>query len=56
MAKEFAEYRPWKSWPQFDKGIGKYVGQKEIDRYTRYIFSEDALRVVAPQPITEPAD
>ena len=24
--REFAEYRPWKSWAQFDKEIGKYVG------------------------------
>ncbi len=26
MVREFAEYRPWKSWAQFDKEIGKYVG------------------------------
>ncbi|MCP3915899.1 MAG: hypothetical protein GY711_10125 [bacterium] len=25
MAHEFDEYRPWKSWKQFDKEIGKYV-------------------------------
>src|SRR6185436_4515847 len=25
MVREFAEYRPWKSWAQFDKEIGKYV-------------------------------
>ena len=25
MAREFAEYRPWKVWAQFDKEIGKYV-------------------------------
>ena len=31
MAREFAEYRPWKSWAQFDKEIGKYVGP-EADR------------------------
>src|SRR2546430_2237105 len=23
MAREFAEYRPWKTWTQFDKEIGK---------------------------------
>ena len=23
---EFMEYRPWKTWTQFDKEIGKYVG------------------------------
>jgi DNA uptake protein ComE-like DNA-binding protein len=38
MAKEFAEYRPWKSWLQFDKEIGKYVGQQETDRYKQYMF------------------
>ncbi|MGD0907059.1 MAG: hypothetical protein ABSA96_05730 [Candidatus Acidiferrales bacterium] len=38
MAKEFAEYRPWKSWGQFDKEIGKYVGQQETDRYKQYMF------------------
>jgi len=38
MAKEFAEYRPWKSWLQFDKEIGKYVGQQETDRFKQYMF------------------
>jgi len=38
MAKEFAEYRPWKTWPQFDKEIGKYVGQQEADRLKQYVF------------------
>lgn len=38
MAKEFAEYRPWKSWLQFDREIGKYVGQQETDRYKQYMF------------------
>jgi DNA uptake protein ComE-like DNA-binding protein len=32
MAREFAEYRPWKTWAQFDKEISKYVGQPETDR------------------------
>ena len=38
MAKEFAEYRPWKNWAQFDKEIGKYVGQQETDRFKQYVF------------------
>jgi DNA uptake protein ComE-like DNA-binding protein len=38
MAREFAEYRPWKSWAQFDKEIGKYVGQAETDRLKQYVF------------------
>jgi DNA uptake protein ComE-like DNA-binding protein len=38
MSAEFAEYRPWKTWTQFDKEIGKYVGQKETDRLKQYFF------------------
>jgi DNA uptake protein ComE-like DNA-binding protein len=38
MTKEFAEYRPWKTWAQFDKEIGKYVGQQETDRLKQYVF------------------
>jgi hypothetical protein len=33
-----AEYRPWKTWAQFDKEIGKYVGQQETDRLKQYVF------------------
>jgi len=54
MAREFAEYRPWKTWAQFDKEIGKYVGQAETDRLKQYVFipinlntasDEDILRI-----------
>jgi hypothetical protein len=38
MAREFMEYRPWKAWTQFDKEIGKYVGQQETDRLKQYVF------------------
>lgn len=38
MAREFAAYRPWKSWVQFDKEIEKYVGQQETDRLKQYVF------------------
>jgi DNA uptake protein ComE-like DNA-binding protein len=38
MAREFAEYRPWKSWAQFDKEIGKYVDRAETDRLKQYVF------------------
>lgn len=38
MVREFKEYRPWKSYAQFDKEIGKYVGQKETDRLKRYVL------------------
>jgi len=38
MVREFDEYRPWKTWAQFDKEIGKYVGQAETDRLKQYVF------------------
>ena len=38
MVREFMEYRPWKTWTQFDKEIGKYVGQQETDRLKQYVF------------------
>jgi DNA uptake protein ComE-like DNA-binding protein len=38
MSAEFAEYRPWKSWAQFDKEIGKYVGQTETDRFKQFMI------------------
>jgi len=37
MVGEFKEYRPWKSWEQFDKEIGKYVDAKEVARLKRYL-------------------
>ena len=38
MVREFGEYRPWKTWAQFDKEISKYVGQPETDRLKQYVF------------------
>jgi DNA uptake protein ComE-like DNA-binding protein len=38
MAREFAEYRPWRTWSQFDKEIGKYVDAKETARLAQYGF------------------
>ena len=38
MTREFPEYRPWKTWAQFDKEISKYVGQPETDRLKMYVF------------------
>lgn len=40
MVREFKEYRPWKSWAQFDREISKYVGQKETERLKRYVTIE----------------
>jgi len=38
MAHEFEEYRPWKSWAQFEKEIGKYVDEDEVARLQQYFF------------------
>jgi DNA uptake protein ComE-like DNA-binding protein len=38
MAREFAEYRPWKAWAQFNKEIGKYVNDQEVARLAQYAF------------------
>ena len=38
MAREFAEYRPWKTYAQFDKEISKYVGAQETARLAQYTF------------------
>ena len=38
MAAELMEYRPWKTWAQFDKEIGKYVGQQEVERLKQYVL------------------
>jgi len=38
MVREFAEYRPWRNYAQFDKEIGKYVGQEATDRLKQYSF------------------
>ena len=38
MAHEFEEYRPWKTFAQFDKEIGKYVPKAEVERLKTYTF------------------
>jgi DNA uptake protein ComE-like DNA-binding protein len=38
MVREFGEYRPWKSWAQFEREIGKYVDAKEVARLAQYAF------------------
>ncbi len=51
MAREFAEYRPWKTWAQFDKEISKYVGQPETDRLKQYVFIPVALNSATDETI-----
>ena len=38
MVHEFDEYRPWKSYAQFDKEIGKYVGADKTAQLAQYTF------------------
>ena len=38
MAREFAEYRPWKNYAQFDREIGKYVGAEATAKLAQYTF------------------
>jgi DNA uptake protein ComE-like DNA-binding protein len=39
MVREFPEYRPWRTWAQFDKEIGKYVGGAEnAQKLGQYTF------------------
>jgi DNA uptake protein ComE-like DNA-binding protein len=51
MAREFAEYRPWKTWGQFDKEISKYVGQPETDRLKQYVFIPVNLNTATDEDI-----
>lgn len=37
MIHEFEEYRPYSSMEQFRREIGKYVDEKEVARYERYV-------------------
>jgi len=37
MVREFKEYRPWTSFEQFRREIGKYVDAREVARLERYV-------------------
>ena len=47
MAHEFDEYRPWRNWAHFDKEIGKYVDQTEVERLKQYVFIPINLNTAA---------
>jgi DNA uptake protein ComE-like DNA-binding protein len=51
MAREFAEYRPWKTFAQFDKEIGKYVGAQETARLAQYCFIPVNLNTASDEDI-----
>lgn len=38
MVREFDEYRPWQSYAQFEKEIGKYVGAEQAARLAQFTF------------------
>lgn len=38
MVREFGEYRPWTSYAQFEKEIGKYVGAEQAARLAQFTF------------------
>ena len=41
MLHEFKEYRPYKHMAQFRKEIGKYVDEKEVARFERYVTIDE---------------
>jgi len=51
MVREFKEYRPWKTWAQFDKEIGKYVGPQETARLAQYAFIPVNLNTASDEDI-----
>ncbi|TWT41962.1 Helix-hairpin-helix motif protein [Phycisphaerae bacterium RAS1] len=51
MAREFAEYRPWKTWAQFDREIGKYVGEKETARLAQYCFIPMSVKTATDEQL-----
>ena len=51
MVHEFAEYRPWKSYVQFDKEIGKYVGAEKTAQLAQYTFIPIRLNTAADADI-----
>jgi DNA uptake protein ComE-like DNA-binding protein len=51
MQREFPEYRPWKTWAQFDKEISKYVGQPATDALKKYVFIPVRLNTATDEDI-----
>ena len=51
MAHEFEEYRPWRSFAQFNKEIGKYVGPAETARLAQYGFIPINLNTATDEDI-----
>ena len=51
MVHEFDEYRPWKSYAQFAKEIGKYVGAEGAPQLAQYTFIPVRLNTASDDDI-----
>ena len=51
MAREFAEYRPYKALAQFRREIGKYVDEAEVARLEQYVFLPINLNTASDEDI-----
>ena len=51
MVHEFDEYRPWKSYAQFAKEIGKYVGAEGAAQLAQYTFIPVRLNTASDDDI-----
>jgi DNA uptake protein ComE-like DNA-binding protein len=51
MAREFAEYRPWRTFAQFNREIGKYVDSTEVARLAQYVFIPVNLNTATDEDI-----
>jgi DNA uptake protein ComE-like DNA-binding protein len=51
MVREFDEYRPWTSYAQFEKEIGKYVGAEQTARLAQYTFIPVRLNTATDEDI-----
>jgi DNA uptake protein ComE-like DNA-binding protein len=51
MTIEFPEYRPWKTFAQFDKEIGKYIGAEATDKLKQFVFIPVDLNTATDEDI-----
>lgn len=51
MVHEFEEYRPWRSYAQFAKEIGKYVGADKAAQLAQYTFIPVRLNTASDEDI-----
>ena len=51
MTIEFPEYRPWKSFAQFDKEISKYIGMEATEKLKQYVYIPVNLNTATDEDI-----